>query len=294
MKLKRNYLFGTTVLAGLVAISIPAGAQAQQAASDGSSATQVEEIVVTGSRIRRNDLTSSSPLAIVSSETIDNKGFTNVAQAINQQAGRRCGDHPRWRSGRVWRGPDLRQPVQSGHQSHAGARQRPSFRWVQTWPRSSPAPVLAARLISRPSPRPLIDRVETIQATGGAVYGSDAVAGVINVITKKTYQGLEANVEYGISDRSDADQTRVRLTGGANLFDDRLNIAGSYEYAETDSLGYMARPRTALQMIRGTNPLNTSPTDGIPAQVWYYNRRIPEITQGGLPFVRQALRLPIF
>nr|WP_316627324.1 TonB-dependent receptor [uncultured Brevundimonas sp.] len=283
MKLKRNYLFGTTVLAGLVAISIPAGAQAQQAASDGSSATQVEEIVVTGSRIRRNDLTSSSPLAIVSSETIDNKGFTNVAQAINQQpvAGVAItpdGDQAGFGVGRTFvnlfnLGTNRTLVLVNGRRfvganvasifSGAGAGGQVDFSSI---------------------PTALIDRVETIQATGGAVYGSDAVAGVINVITKKTYQGLEANVEYGISDRSDADQTRVRLTGGANLFDDRLNIAGSYEYAETDSLGYMARPRTALQMIRGTNPLNTSPTDGIPAQVWYYNRRIPEITQGGLPF----------
>lgn len=283
VKLKREYLFGTTVLAGVVAMSAPAWAQTQPATTAGSGATQVEEIVVTGSRIRRNDLTSSSPLAIVSSETIDDKGFTNVAQAINQQpvsgvAITPDGDQQGFGVGRTFvnlfnLGTNRTLVLVNGRRfvganvasifSGAGAGGQVDFSSI---------------------PTALIDRVETIQATGGAVYGSDAVAGVINVITKKTYQGLEANVEYGISDRSDADQTRVRITGGTNLLDDRLNIAGSYEYAETDSLGYTTRPRTALQMIRGNNPQNTSATDGIPAQVWYYNRRIPEITQGGLPF----------
>lgn len=84
MNLKRNYLFGTTILAGVIAMSAPVFAQTAEQTTE-QQATEVSEVVVTGSRIRRNDLTSASPLTVVSSETIDNKGFTNVAQALNQQ-----------------------------------------------------------------------------------------------------------------------------------------------------------------------------------------------------------------
>lgn len=84
MSLKRNHLFGTTVLAGFIAMSAPAAVHAAPAAQD-PEATELGEVVVTGSRIRRNDLTSASPLAVVSAETIDKKGFANVADALNQQ-----------------------------------------------------------------------------------------------------------------------------------------------------------------------------------------------------------------
>ena len=80
----RKYLFGTTVLAGVLALAAPAFAQTTQPVQD-DEASEVEEVVVTGSRIRRNDLTSSAPLSVVTNELIDNKGFANVADAINEQ-----------------------------------------------------------------------------------------------------------------------------------------------------------------------------------------------------------------
>lgn len=283
MNLKRNYLFGTTILAGVIAMSAPAFAQTAEQPSD-QQATEVSEVVVTGSRIRRNDLTSSSPLTVVSSETIDNKGFTNVAQALNQQpvAGVPItpdGDQAGFGVGRsfvnLFNLGTNRTLVLVNGRRFVGANVSSIFSGAGA----------GGQVDFSSIPTALIDRVETVQATGGAVYGSDAVAGVINVITKKNFEGVEVNAEYGLSERGDGDQVRVRLTGGTSLLDDRLNLAGSYEYAESlNSIGYTDRDRTALQMIRGSNPENLTPTDGIPAQVWYFNRRLPELTQGGLPF----------
>ncbi|MEN5145125.1 TonB-dependent receptor domain-containing protein [Brevundimonas diminuta] len=289
MNSKRNYLFGTTVLAGVIAVSGPAFAQVAEPPND-QRATEVSEVVVTGSRIRRNDLTSASPLTVVSSETIDNKGFANVAQALHQQPVSGVpitpdGDQAGFGVGRsfvnLFNLGTNRTLVLVNGRRFVGGNVSSIFSGASA----------GGQVDFSSIPTALIDRVETVQATGGAVYGSDAVAGVINVITKKNFEGLELNAEYGISDRSDGDQVRLRLTGGKTLLDDRLSVAGSYEYAETDSLGYKDRDRTALQMIRGNNPENTSPNDGIPAQIWYFNRRLPELTQGGLPFRTSGIGL---
>lgn len=278
----RNYLFATTVLAGVLAVAAPAAAQTSQPAQE-DGATQVEEVVVTGSRIRRNDLTSSAPLAVVNSELIDNKGFANVADAINEQPAAGVpispdGDQQGFGVGRsfinLFNLGSNRTLVLVNGRRFVGANVASIFSGAGA----------GGQVDISAIPTALISRVETIQATGGAIYGSDAVAGVINIITNNNFDGVEMNVEYGISERSDAEQVRGRITAGRTFLDDRLSLSGSYEYATTDSLVYTDRPRTALQLFTALNPANTSATDGIPQTIFYENRRIPEITQGGLPF----------
>lgn len=82
MKLKRNYLFGTTVLAGIVAIAAPAWAQSE--VSQEAGATQVDEIVVTGSRIRRDPTTSPTPLIQVQREELLTTGQNTVIDYLSQ------------------------------------------------------------------------------------------------------------------------------------------------------------------------------------------------------------------
>lgn len=89
MASKRNYLLGSTVLAGVLATAAPSFAQ-QATQSTGEGTTEVGEIVVTGSRIRRLDIVSPAPLSVVTSETIDEKGFANLADAINEQLSLAC------------------------------------------------------------------------------------------------------------------------------------------------------------------------------------------------------------
>lgn len=282
MLFKRNYLLGTTVLAGVLTMAAPSFAQ-EANPSDDESATEIGEIVVTGSRIRRPDLASSSPLTVVSSELIDEKGFANLADAINEQPVTGVpispdGDQAGFGVGRsfinLFNLGSNRTLVLVNGRRFVGANVASVFSGAAA----------GGQVDISSIPTALVNRIETIQATGGAIYGSDAVAGVVNVITNSEYEGIEFNVEYGLSERDDAQQVRTRITAGDKFFDDRLSLSGSYEYAETDSLVYTDRDRTALQIFSALNPANTSSSDGIPAQIFYYNRRIPEITQGGLAF----------
>jgi outer membrane receptor protein involved in Fe transport len=283
MLAKRNYLFGTTVLAGVLALSAPAFAQTAPAAPQDDQATDIGDVVVTGSRIRRNDLTSSVPLAIVTNELIDNKGFANVADAINEQPATGVpispdGDQAGFGVGRsfinLFNLGSNRTLVLVNGRRFVGGNVSSIFSGAAA----------GGQVDISAIPTALISRVETIQATGGAIYGSDAVAGVVNIVTNKNFDGVEINGEYGISEREDAEQVRGRITAGTSYFDGRLSVSGSYEYAKTDSLVNSDRPRTALQQITSNNPGNVNGTDGIPSQIFYDNRRVPEVTRGGLPF----------
>lgn len=85
-------------------------------------------------------------------------------------------------------------------------------------------------------PRSLIERVD-IQ-TGGisAVYGADAVSGVVNFVMRRDFEGIEARTEFGQSSERDARTRLASIVGGRNFADGRLNLTGAYEYASSDAL----------------------------------------------------------
>ncbi|WP_419814585.1 TonB-dependent receptor domain-containing protein [Glacieibacterium sp.] len=79
-------------------------------------------------------------------------------------------------------------------------------------------------------PQALIQRVDVVTGGASAAYGSDAVAGVVNFILDKKFNGLKANLQYGISDRGDNHQVKGSIAAGADLFDNRLHLEGSFDY----------------------------------------------------------------
>ncbi|MBO9543653.1 TonB-dependent receptor [Caulobacter sp.] len=280
--ISRSVLLGTSMLIALASAGA-AFAQAEQASAPKEDTAELEAVVVTGSRIRRPDLVSAQPIQVLSSESIDSKGYTNVADALNDMpsAGvpiNPIGDQGSFGTGRNYinlfnLGTNRTLTLVNGRRfvgsnvaslfSGAGGGGQVDFNAIPTG---------------------LIDRIETIQAGGAAVYGSDAIAGVINVITKTHFEGVEIDGQYGVSDRNDADVYRGRITAGRNFMDGRLNLSGSYEYNETTQLGFNDRPITARQLAFVVNPANRTTTDGIPGSIIALNRRIPEVTLGGIAF----------
>ncbi|WP_374348841.1 TonB-dependent receptor domain-containing protein [Phenylobacterium sp.] len=260
------------------AVSTPAVAQSSKDAS-----VEVEGLVVTGSRIKRANLTSIQPIQILSTETIDKRGFTNVADALNELPSsgvpvNPIGDQGGFGTGRQYinifnLGTNRTLTLVNGRR-FVGANAASIFTGA------SPGGQVDFNAI----PTALIDRIETIQAGGAAVYGSDAIAGVINIITKTDFEGVEADATYGVSGQGDAQEYRVRLVGGQKYMDDRLSLMGSYEYNKTEGLPYTARDVTARQIAFATNPANRTSSDNIPGSILITDRRIPEVTIGGLPF----------
>jgi iron complex outermembrane receptor protein len=254
-----------------------------QASPPAGQAVGVEEVVVTGSRIRRPDFTSSQPLDVVTSETIDQKGFTNVADALNELPTMGVPINPVGDQGSFGTGRQFVNLFNLGSNrtlTLVNGRRFVSANVASIFTGASGGSQVDLNAI----PTGLIDRIETVQAGGSAVYGSDAIAGVVNIITKSRYEGVEVDGQYGVREAGGGSEWRARIQAGHDFLDGRLNLFGSYEYNKTSALSNMDSKYLAQRLTFGTNPANVTGTDTIPATILFPFRTVPETNLGGIPF----------
>ena len=230
--------------------AVPAGPR--KAADD-----DLTEIIVTGSRIARPELERLQPTEVITAEFLDRRAYTNVLDALRDL-------------------PAFGQPDNSlvGGQSSEGVGQ--SFanlfglgsqrtltlvngrRFVPANSSSPFGPTGSGgdQVDLNTIPTKLIDRVEFISIGGAPVYGSDAIAGTINIILKHDYEGLDFDVQGGMSSRGDASQYRLRALAGTNFADNRGNVTLNVEFQHSDGLGGTQRPRYAAELgyFQSANP----------------------------------------
>ena len=85
-------------------------------------------------------------------------------------------------------------------------------------------------------PQALLERVDVITGGSSALYGSDAVAGVVNFVLKRDFEGVQARAQGGISDRGDRGSYLASIVAGRNFLDDRLNVAVALEYTRQEQV----------------------------------------------------------
>lgn len=229
------------------------------AEEDGEEETALEEVIVTGSRIKRSPADQMAPIGTIGSEVFNERGYTSAADALNTFTSNV---------------PELNQAAGDGTSSGTG-QQFPNLfglgsgrtltlvnghRFV-----TSSVGLGDAQVDANIIPTGLIERIEVVQAGGAAVYGSDAIAGVVNYILKDDFDGLELDARYGNTSESDYEQEHFRITWGDNFADNRGNIAINAEYSSMPSLFFSDRERSNLSRITQTNAADTGPNDGIPA-----------------------------
>ncbi len=184
MNFKKNGLFATSLLAGATLFSV-APSQAQQAAST-PKAAPAEEVVVTGSRIPQPNLTSTSPVTQVTGADIQAAGITRVEDLINQLPQAFAAQNSTVSNGASGTATvDLRG---------LGADRTLVLVDGRRMPYGSPNE--AAADINQ-IPGIMVERVEVLTGGASAVYGSDAIAGVVNFIMKKNFEGIRVDAQYG-------------------------------------------------------------------------------------------------
>src|SRR5262249_48204868 len=117
----------------------------------------------------------------------------------------------------------------------------------------------------------LLERIDVVQASGAAVYGSDAIAGVINYVLKKDFHGITVDAQGGETSEGDYPKFSTRLTAGTNFDSGKGNAAVDFEWNKTGSILPYDRQWVLNIPRNNANPYDTGPNDGIPASIPTYN-----------------------
>jgi outer membrane receptor protein involved in Fe transport len=276
----RTALFSTVATLSLLALA-PTAAFAQQAPG-------TEEIVVTGSRIARPNLTQPNPVQVVNAETIQSLGITTTVDVINQL--------PQTQNNMTM--STSNRFINGAGVSFANLRGLGEYRTLTLVDGKRHVGSLSGRNGSGGTslvdlnqiPPSLIDRVEVVTGGASAVYGADAVAGVVNIILKKNYEGAEITSEVKTSEHGGYHEFNTNGIFGVNVGNGRGNITFGFDY--NNDKGLFGRDRDyALQNLTLTpNPLSKGPADGIPDRVTYGPTLSSVIAANGAPVIKNALR----
>jgi len=234
--------------------------QARQAAPTGEDVT---ELVVTGSRIARPNLEQPTPVLSLGQELIEQSGRPDLGQILSQQPAL---NYSGTLQAQQSAGSAGTPGEFAGGQSLANLRglgtQR-TLTLVNGRRQVGSDPGNTAFDLSTISPF-LVDRVEVITGGASAVYGSDAVSGVVNIVTRRDFEGLEAELKGSAPIGLGHGQSfGVAAVWGMNLGGGRGNITISGNYDKTYRVEASDVPDNR-NWYPVRNPASTSPTDGIP------------------------------
>lgn len=301
-------LAGAAVAAVTTSLLMPAPALAQSAPAQTADDEELDSIVVTGSRIRRAGFDTLEPASVVSSEYLETRGITNVADALNEIPGFGVGVTPE--GGQSSFGVGQNFVNRFGLGTNRTLTLVNGRRFVTSNAASIFGPAAAGVQVDlNVIPTIMVERTENVAIGGAPTYGSDAISGVVNVITKRRYEGVELRALSGVTSRGDNFRFNVSALAGQNFDEDRGNIMIAVSHDWSDGVLQTQRPRFARSLGFFTNPLaseiaalqpgrtaandgrinpaigfNTGGADGIPNSVLIDNRRLKVLTFGGLLF----------
>ena len=260
--MKRNKL--AISLAALLFAPIAGTALAQSTAADSAqsqaplpsqkNSKQLQTIVVTGSALPRVDTETASPVTVITAQQIERSGLTTVSDVVRAVSADNSGSIPNafsngfaaGASGVALRGLTVNSTLVliDGHRSASYAVSddgERSFVDLNTIP-------LAA-----------VERIEVLKDGASSLYGADAIAGVVNIILRPGYTGVEGTADVGTSQRGGGFTKKATfLAGGGNLDTDHYNAYFSAQYEKDDAIAVNQRPfpfnTTNLSSIGGSNP----------------------------------------
>ncbi len=217
--------------AAMMAAAPRVGAQDQTPSANAAPAPVLEEVTVTGSRIKRKDLESSSPLVSVDSEQIEQRAGLNLESYLNNLPNYNPAQTPTTENEDVQ--PSAVNTVGIATISLRGLGSNRNLVLIDGH-RTAPVNAEMETDING-IPAAMIDRVEIITGGASTVYGADAISGVTNFITKKDLQGLIIDAQDSITQAGDGNQLDVSAIMGTKVSDGRGNITAGLEYYNRQS-----------------------------------------------------------
>ncbi|MGH8084086.1 MAG: TonB-dependent receptor [Lysobacter sp.] len=222
-------------------------------------ATTLDRIEVTGSRIRQVDAETSQPILVIGRDDIEQSGRTSVAELLQNIAVNGAPTNTQVNNGGDGSSTvDLR-----GLGSNRTLVLVNGRRWVTG---------LGGSVDLNTIPSSMVERVEVLKDGASSIYGSDAIAGVVNVITRQNFEGAEAHVYTGQFSEGDGQRTSADFTLGANS--DRGNIVMGVSHHKEESV------------MAGDREISEHPVSGFGSQRWSSfddNGQLWDMTIDGTP-----------
>src|SRR5882724_8812440 len=208
-------------------------AAADDTAAGSQSAATVEQVVVTGSRVISSAVNSPTPLTVVSAEQLQATTPTNIPDALNKLP--------------VFLGSQ--QPRSAGNggsgsgQNVLALRNFGAQRTLVLFDSHRVAPDNANGTVNIDVlPQMLMSRVDVVTGGASAVYGSDAVTGVVNFVLDKHFEGFKFDINSGISNYGDGFSYKTAAAFGTDLFGGRGHFEMSVEHFNQDGVPISSRP----------------------------------------------------
>lgn len=205
-----------------------------QTQSSAERESELEEIVVTGSRIRRNTFNYSTPVTVLDSAEIDATGTTNLGDLLQT----------------IPQAVSTFNNANTAFSTTFSGLNLTDLRYLGT--SRTLVLVNGRRMVSgappgggygvdlNAIPTAMIDRIEVLTGGASAIYGSDAIAGVVNVITRDDFEGLDVDLQYGAATEGDKQKSDVTITGGGE-FGDGGHVMLSAGWSDDEELRSRAR-----------------------------------------------------
>lgn len=214
----------------LAALSMPALAHAQDVPAESQAEAREDgEILVTGSRIARPEVDSPAPLAVVDSIEILRDGATNVSDIVNELPQVGLGS-TRTNTNFLTSGTGIATVNLRALGSNRTLTLVNGRRFISGFAGDSAVDL-------NNIPVDFIERFEVVTGGSSAVYGSDAVAGVLNFILRDSFEGIQVRAQSGITKEGDNSRYMVSVTGGTTFgADDRGNAMLNFTYDRDEGL----------------------------------------------------------
>ncbi len=274
MRYRHLLLSASSMLAGAAASVAWAQAPAQAPAND---TTAVEQVVVTGSRIRTPNLQSNVPVTSVTAAQVQNTGVVSVGDVLNEL-------------------PSIRSTFSSSNSTRFIGTAGLNFLDLRGLGTTRTLVLVNGRRHVSSSegsnevdvntiPTDLIDRIDVVTGGNSAIYGSDAIGGVVNFVLRRNFDGLQLRAQDGISSRGDGNAWFVSATAGRNFADDRGNAALSVEYAKQEDIYFsdrrQYRERGGFVVVDSDPAGAPNGSDGIPDRIFVADIHSVLISEGG-------------
>jgi iron complex outermembrane receptor protein len=235
-----------TKIAMAVAVALQAmTALAQAQTTESAAPASTARVEITGSRIRQVDLETAQPVQVMTQEQIQKTGLVTVGDIINNLS---AAGTPAFSKGATLTS-NREQGGQYINMRNLGSNRLLVLvngkRWTQT---------VAGYTDMSTIPSSMIERIEVLKDGASAIYGSDAIAGVVNIILRKTMQGGQASAYVGQNEKGDGKTKDFSITYGAG--DDKANMM--FGLTHSDQGAVWAKDRAITAYSFGPNHINAN------------------------------------